>query len=80
MSLLPNVTIIGDQRGGGGGLPVSKQLSNAWVLTYTSSIVSLPNGFIIEDGILPDLQVATGEAEEAMGIDSIIEAAIMALQ
>jgi hypothetical protein len=35
----------------------------------------LPNGFIIENGVLPDIAVALNPSDEAAGIDTIIERA-----
>ena len=80
MSLLPNVKIIGDLTGGGGGLPVANQLWNGWFFTYSSTIGALPNGFIIEDGIEPDVLQITSESYELLGVDNIIETAIIELQ
>lgn len=80
MSLLPNVTILGDDTGGGAGLPVANQLWNGWFFTYSSTIGSLPNGKVIEDGITPDIIESTDESYEALGIDNIIEKAIIQLQ
>lgn len=80
MSLLPNVTILGDVSGGGGGLPISKQLLNGWIFTYSATIGYLPDGFIYENGVTPDINVNTDEDFELQGIDNIIEEAILKLQ
>ncbi len=80
MSLLPNVQIIGDITGGGAGLPVANQLWNGWFFSYSSTIGTLPSGFITEDGIEPDIQQYTDESFETMSLDNIIETAIIELQ
>lgn len=69
------IKIVGDQTGGGGGQPTGFELPNGWSVNFSGSITSLPNGFIIENGILPDINVALTPADEAAGIDTIIERA-----
>lgn len=69
------IKIVGDQTGGGGGQPTGFELPNSWSVNFSGSITSLPNGFIIENGVLPDIAVALSPADEAAGIDTIIEKA-----
>lgn len=69
------ITIIGDQTGGGGGQPTGFELPNGWSVNFSGSITSLPNGFVIENGVLPDISVSLIPADEAAGIDTIIERA-----
>jgi C-terminal processing protease CtpA/Prc len=76
MSLLPQVTLIGDKTGGGGGLPISTDLPNGWQARFSGTVTCLPNGFNIENGVLPDIQVELSPKDEANGIDTIIERAI----
>ncbi|WP_367391900.1 S41 family peptidase [Lewinella sp. LCG006] len=73
MSTLPNVTLIGDQSGGGGGVPVSFELPNGWTFRISATRTYLPDGYNIEKGIEPDIYQTTGPAEELQGIDAIIE-------
>lgn len=73
MSTLPNVTLIGDQSGGGGGVPVSFELPNGWKFRISATRTYLPDGYNIERGIEPDIYQTTGPAEELRGIDAIIE-------
>jgi hypothetical protein len=75
MSTLPNVTLIGDRSGGGGGIPVSYELPNGWKIRFSATRTYLPNGQDIENGIEPDIYQATGPAEELQGVDAIIERA-----
>lgn len=69
------ITIVGDQTGGGGGQPTGFELPNGWSVNFSGSITSLPDGFIIENGVLPDIAVTLSAADEAAGIDTIIERA-----
>ena len=69
------ITIVGDQTGGGGGQPTGFELPNGWSVNFSGSITSLPNGFIIENGVPPDINVALTPSDEAAGIDTIIETA-----
>ena len=69
----PQIKIIGDQTGGGGGQPTGFELPNSWSVNFSGSITALPNDFDIENGVLPDVNVALNPADEATGIDTIIE-------
>lgn len=75
MSVLPNVTIIGDQTGGGGGLPVSYQLPNGWTYRFSSTYTALPDGFNIENGVPVDILQNMDPTSEASGVDDILEKA-----
>lgn len=76
MKAIPDVTIMGDTTGGGGGVPLGWELPNGWYFNFSNSITRLPNGFIIEDGIPPDINVQISDADIANGKDTILEAAI----
>jgi hypothetical protein len=76
MSTLPNVTLVGDKTGGGGGLPISSELPNGWRFRFSGTYTTLPDGFNIENGIPADLSVNTGAADELQGKDQIIEKAL----
>ncbi|MEP7374052.1 MAG: S41 family peptidase [Chitinophagaceae bacterium] len=69
------ITIVGDQTGGGGGQPTGFELPNGWSVNFSGSVTTLPDGFIIENGVAPDIAVSLSSADEAAGIDTIIEAA-----
>ncbi|MCS6824452.1 MAG: S41 family peptidase [Cytophagaceae bacterium] len=75
MSILNNVTIVGDQTGGGGGLPTSYQLPNGWVYRISTTYSELPDGFNIEHGIPADIHINMDPLREAAGIDDILEKA-----
>lgn len=75
MRLLPNVTIMGDRTGGGGGFPISSSLPNGWNVRF-SSCPTFNSAFEhIEEGIEPDITVFLDEVDEIKGIDTILEAA-----
>lgn len=74
--VLPNVVLMGDTTGGGGGIPAEVELPNGWVVRLSVSQTLLPDGFNIEDGIPPDIQVDMDATDEANGIDTILERAL----
>jgi Peptidase family S41/Tricorn protease C1 domain len=73
MSLLPNVTLVGDRAGGGGGIPISRDLPNGWQYRFSATMQTLPDGIQIEHGVAPKIEATTGAKEELEGKDAIIE-------
>jgi C-terminal processing protease CtpA/Prc len=80
MKQLPNVTVIGDQTGGGGGLPIGSELPNGWRYRFSATKTSLPDGFMIENGVPPHIKASTGPEDELKGKDGIIERALQFLK
>lgn len=80
MKELPNVTLIGDQTGGGGGLPMSSELPNGWTVRYSACPMFDANMNTIEFGITPDIHVDMTSSDMAKGIDTIIQTAIQFIQ
>jgi hypothetical protein len=80
MSLLPQVTLVGDRTGGGGGIPISADLPNGWQYRFSATYQTLPDGFNIEHGIAPDIEVQTTVQDELNGRDAIIEKAIAVIK
>ena len=76
MKDIPNVTIIGDTTGGGGGLPISNELLNGWTYRFSSTSTTDINGYNIEKGIVPDINIQISETDTQNGIDTILEEAI----
>ena len=76
MKALPNVTLVGDTTGGGGGFPFNAELPNGWQYRFSSSMTLAPHGFNVESGIPPDVQQDIDPADEAAGVDTIIEKAL----
>ena len=75
MHYAPNVTIIGDKTGGGGGLPFSSELPNGWSVRFSACPMYNAEMEQIEFGIDPDKFVSLSESDAANGYDSIIETA-----
>ena len=75
MSVLPLVTIVGDRTGGGGGMPMSSQLPNGWIVRYSAVPSYDSQGNDIEFGISPDVPAALQPADISRGYDTIIETA-----
>ena len=71
----PLVTILGDQTGGGSGLPFSSELPNGWAVRFSAAPMFDAAMQQIEFGIQPDTVVALIPEDAARGIDTLIEAA-----
>lgn len=77
MKLAPKAIIVGDQTGGGGGLPLTSELPNGWLVRFSAEPMFDANMNQIEWGINPDLKVDLNLTDEANGFDTIIEQAIL---
>ena len=71
----PLVTILGDQTGGGSGLPFSSELPNGWSVRFSASPMFDAQMNQIEFGIQPDINVALTDEDRARGTDTLIEVA-----
>ncbi len=80
MSELPNVTFVGDTTGGGGGMPAFRDLPNGWLLRVSSTMFYSPDGFNIESGIPPDVQVDMSKESISEGRDDILDTAVNLLE
>ena len=80
MTKAPNAIIVGDKTGGGGGLPLSSELPNGWLARFSSSPMYNLAMENTEFGIDPYIFVALTAADQANGVDTIIERAITALK
>ncbi len=76
MSHLPQVTLVGDQSGGGGGAPYSSELPNGWQVRFSTTQLLNAAQQHIEGGVAPDVKVDMLPADEAKGIDTILETAL----
>jgi hypothetical protein len=76
MKLAPNAVIVGDSTGGGGGLPISSELPNGWMVRFSSSPMFDASMQHIEWGIAPDVKVDLKTSDTENGYDTIIEMAI----
>lgn len=75
MKQIPQITIVGDQTGGGSGLPFSSELPNGWSVRFSSSPHLDPQKNHIEFGIQPDIAIDMDSTDMAQGKDSLIEKA-----
>ena len=75
MKRCPLVTIMGDQTGGGSGLPFFSELPNGWSVRFSACPMFDADGNQIEFGIQPDIYVSLDSADVASGRDTMIEAA-----
>ena len=75
MKCCPNITVLGDQTGGGSGLPFSSELPNGWGVRFSACPMYDVQMNQIEFGIQPDIKVELSEDDRARGIDTLIEAA-----
>ena len=73
MRCCPNVTIVGDHTGGGGGLPFNSELPNGWGVRFSACPTYDHNKQSIEGGIDPDYFVAQTDEDMRNGKDTIIE-------
>lgn len=76
MKAFPNVRLVGDRTGGGGGAPVGWELPNGWWFNFSSSITTLPDGTVIEGGVEPHIRVNLLESDRQHGRDTILETAL----
>ena len=63
--------IIGDRTGGGGGIPLSYELPNGWLIRFSSVKMTDTEHKSIEDGIEPDIKIDLISTD----VDDIIEEA-----
>lgn len=75
MSYCPNVIILGDKTGGGGGLPFSSELPNGWGVRFSASPMLNADKQQIEFGIDPDIHVDLAKEDIWNEKDTMIERA-----
>ncbi len=76
MRAFPNVTLIGDNTGGGSGSrPILKELPNGWTYRVSTSLVSGTDKVPIANGIVPDIKMTITKSDSVRGVDPIIEMA-----
>lgn len=75
MKQCPNVTIMGDQTGGGSGMPFNSELPNGWSVRYSAVVYYDAQMQHTEFGILPDISLALSGADLAQHKDTYIETA-----
>lgn len=75
MKELPNVLVLGDQTGGGSGLPMNSTLPNGWNVRLSACPMLDARGGHTEFGIEPHLRVDISSEDWNSGRDTMIEAA-----
>ena len=76
MSNLPKVTVIGDNTGGGSGLPFSSELPNGWSVRLSMSPLLNAEKEHTEFGLEPDIKVDISTDDFAKNKDTILDTAI----
>src|SRR5690606_9935253 len=71
MKTLPDVTILGDQTGGGGGAPSSGELPNGWQYRLSVTQTVDLNGEQIEPGVGVDVPVQMRESDLRRNRDTL---------
>ena len=72
----PNATLMGDQTGGGGGIPAFGELPNGWIYRFSASQTVNLQGEHIESGVPVDIALDLNPEDEANGVDTILETAL----
>lgn len=75
MKCCQQVTVIGDQTGGGAGMPFSSELPNGWGVRFSACPMYDKEGNSTEFGIVPDIYAALSESDALNGRDTMIEQA-----
>lgn len=82
MKTLPNVKIVGDVTGGGGGMPFNSELPNGWSIRFSACPILDPNGATTETGVSPSegCKVDLDRQAALQGHDTIIDFAVALLK
>ncbi len=72
----PNVVVIGGITGGGGGMPLSQELPNGWMIRFSAVPMFDSEMKHTEFGVEPDIEVHISEENIENGEDAIIDKAI----
>lgn len=75
MKQCPQVVVVGDQTGGGAGLPFSSELPNGWGVRFSACPMYDVNKQPTEFGIQPDVHIEINQDDLLRGYDTIIETA-----
>lgn len=76
MRYAPNATLVGSTTGGGGGMPLSYELPNGWLVRLSSVPMYDRDKRSIEAGVAPDLPIDLTDELAAQGKDDIVEKAV----
>lgn len=73
MKECPKITVIGDQTGGGSGMPFSSELPNGWSVRFSACPIYDVGKNHTEFGILPDINVSMRIEDILKNKDTLIE-------
>ena len=73
MHQAPNCLIIGGRSGGGGGMPLSYELPNGWLVRFSSVRMTTTRKQSIENGLKPHLRVKLTSTDKDDIIDKAVE-------
>jgi hypothetical protein len=76
MKHAPNAFSAGSWTGGGGGLPISSELPNGWMVRFSTGPMLDIRMNHTEWGIAPDFHVIISDEDKANKVDAVIEKAI----
>ena len=76
MQDLPQVTLMGDRTGGGGGIPFSSEIPCGWSVRFSASPVYDAQMKLTENGIEPDIYVNLDPEAALNGHDTMLDTAI----
>lgn len=76
----PNVTLMGDKTGGGGGTPAFGELPNGWIYRFSSTQAISNDGRHLELGVPADIEVGMNKTDEDNGVDTMLESALNLLR
>lgn len=80
MRMTPKTVVVGDKTGGGGGLPLSSEIPNGWMVRFSAAPMFDADMNHTEWGIEPNVKDSITPEDYANGIDPIIERAIILLK
>ena len=75
MQCCPHVITVGDNTGGGAGMPFSSELPCGWSVRFSACPIYDRNQQSTEDGIAPDYKASITDTDLLRGVDTIIETA-----
>lgn len=73
MKCFPNVKIVGDQTGGGAGMPFTSTLPNGWIVRFSACPSYDKDKQQVEFGIRPDYAISLNDEDFHKSKDTIIE-------
>ena len=72
----PNAFSVGSWTGGGGGMPLSSELPNGWMVRFSASPMLDSEMRHTEWGIAPDFHIVISEADRENNFEAVIERAV----